>query len=139
MKNLAKNNNAQILIVASIIIAVMLVTIGVITANLSNVNVNLPSEKSYSIYNNYIDIRQKFGTALYQRLYYVSNDEMIESYFDDVAYEFSNIVNRHGNYFYAEFVSITYTYNDYHDGIIVKIGYRSDTSSIDEEVEYNIW
>jgi len=133
------DNNAQMLIIASITIAVLIVALGAITASLSNVSVNLPREKSYAIYSKYLDIREKFGTALYQRLYSVSNEDMILSIFSDTFHEFYSLVNRYGYYFDAEFIEITYGYDDQLDSIKVKLSYSSDISSVNEEVEYNIW
>ena len=133
------DNNAQILIVASITISVLIVVLGVVTANLSNVSVNLPREKSYAIYSDYIDIRQKFGTALYQNLYSMYNESQIINEFDHISYEFSNIANMYGNFFNAECIKINYDYHGRLDTLEVKLTYRSDSSSISEEVEYNVW
>ena len=133
------NNKAQMLIVASITISVLIIVLGVVTATLSNVSVNLPREKSYAIFTDYVDIRKKFGNALYQRLHYTDNELRIENEFDRINLDFINIVNKYGNFFNAEYVKINYDFYDNPDTLEVELTYRSDTSSVKETVEYNVW
>jgi len=132
------DNNAQMLIVASITISVLIVVLGVVTATLSNISVNLPRERSYAIYSDYIDFREKFGTALNQRMNSIPV-ESIKDEFNNIRFEFTNIANRYGYFFNAEYIGLNYDYYEDLDSLKVILTFRSDSSGITEEVEYDVW
>ena len=139
MMKLSRNNDAQLLILTSFIVFVLIIGLGVVSVQLSNINVDLPAEKSHAILTDYADVRVKFGHALYQRLYYIPNLDILDDIFNDIVYEFSNVIISHGSYFDAEYTGITYYYNGNPQGIVVNLVYFIDDSYISEEIEYNIW
>jgi hypothetical protein len=134
-----KNDDAQLLLMASVIMAVSIIVLAAITASLSNIGV-LPA-KSSSIPSEFSVLREKFGIALQEAMgsnfEEMVEDDLVDDYFDHVKNIFSFIEGRHNNYFNAELKNILYT-NDRADGLNVCLTLNNEDESIYEEVDYYI-
>lgn len=127
---------AQMLIMGAILIAATIIAFSVVVGELSNIPVQLPVQKSSSLFPVFEDIRDKFGYALDDLLDANSSIESINNYFNATRDSFSKIQAQHMQYFDAELLNVSY-YSDYID-IKAKLSLHNDFSMINEEVVFKI-
>ena len=137
--NIIRDNKAQLVTAAGIIIAISILSVAFVSINLSSIYV--PIEKGSFLKNEYDNIRQEFAGVIQNnlngKLDYEENDfvKSFNYYFDETKDIFTYIETLHGYYFNAEFVSILYKDNA-PSGFVCILTLSNAYQYIQEEVTY---
>lgn len=103
-----KNDNAQMILIAGVIISVSIITLSSISSNISNVGVELSFETSITPLEEYINVREVFVDVFKSSCGGHNDTEIIQNAFNHVKNILFNVEMRYGNFFTAEIRDIRY-------------------------------
>lgn len=132
-----KNDSGQLLILAGILITILIVVSSILSVNLSITN--RPSDKETTIRQEYINIREKFGQALNDRLSEddIQFEDVVDTVFCSTLKEFKFALSRYEYFFDAELSEIKFV-ADQPEGLLINITMSNKYDSIFEQVYYRI-
>ena len=132
-----KENNAQMIILAGITIAVLIVSLAAISANVSNIGIGLSFERSISPLEEYENLRHVFINVFNSSCAGRNNQYMIREAFNYTKNVLSKIEIRYGNYFSAELKDIE-TYHANTLDVTANLKLISKNTRIEEEIRIPI-
>lgn len=133
-----RKNNAQMILLAGITIAVLIVALSSISVNLSNIGVGLSLEKSISPLEEYINVRHIFINVFNNSCGGHNDTNIVWSAFNYTKNVLFGIEMRYGNYFDAELRNIDY-YNEDTLDVSVCLKLICKNTRIEEEIRIPIW
>ena len=128
-----RRDDAQMILIAGIMIAVLIIALSSITVNLSNVGVELSLERSISPLEEFMNIRHVFITVFNNSC--GGHKDNIEHAFNYTKNVLFNIEMRYGNYFDAELRN--YDVGNSVASIYLKLICKN--TRIEEEIRIPIW
>jgi len=133
------SDDAQLLLIAGIILSVAIVTLASVSVSLSNADIAI--DKTTFIKSEYDNLRREFGITLKDK---IGNklgygEDVIRTYFNDTrdTYVFF-IESLNGNYFDAEYIGLSYNDNQV-DGIICLLRIGNGKEYVSEEITYALY
>ena len=139
-KQYQRNEGGQLMIIMGITLAVVIILTASIITGLQNMNVDIPRERTQNILPEYLDIRQKFGIALYNNIGPIyTNEQMILSKFNQTRDNFITLEYRYGVFFNAEYKGLTYNVYGEPTGIKAQLIMEYESKKICEEINYDLW
>lgn len=139
MKKLYKlNNNAQMILLAGIMITILLLSITAIFINLSNIGVTLSLEESSSELDEYTSVRSVFMKVFNQSCNRLNDYTMINQAFNYTKQTLFDIELRYGNYLNAELVQIK-DYDDNQLNVTINLNFITSRTVIDEKISIPVY
>jgi hypothetical protein len=139
MKKLCKlNNNAQMILLAGIMITILILSITAIFINLSNIGVNLSLEESSSELDEYTSVRSVFMKVFNQSCNRLNDYTMINQAFNYTKQTLFDIELRYGNYLNAELVQIK-DYDDNQLNVTINLNFITSRTVIDEKISIPVY
>jgi len=132
-----KTDDAQLLILAGVVITILLVVSSILSVNLSISN--RPSNKETYIRSDYVNVKEKFGYALDDNLdrNLMQYEDVVYTVFNDTLKQFKFSLSRYDYFFDAEIEEIRYI-ADQPEGIYVSLLMGNKFDSMSETVYYYI-
>jgi hypothetical protein len=127
-KRFVNNQNAQIISIMGFFLILSVIVLATISANLSNVGTEISQSHSRATIPEFINIRDKFGTAL---TCYANQEMSIDEAFERAYLDFHKIELSHGIYFSATLTGCSYAGNTFGGAIY----YVDATLSLDDGFE----
>jgi hypothetical protein len=133
-----RKNNAQMILLAGVMITVLVIVLSSISANLSNIGVGLSLERSISPREEYTNVRHIFINVFNNSCGGHNDTNIVWHAFNYTKNVLFDIEMRYGNYFDAELRNIDYYDEDALDvSVCLKLICKS--TRIEEEIRIPIW
>ena len=156
-RNITSDNNSQMLTLLGMILVISIISLTAFSANLSNIDAMIPIERSSSVWNEYLNIKEDFQTALTYNfanviiqtnktsvfvLFYGNYSNFsyeINKAFDKTVDSFYLLALQHGIFFNAELIDywyITYTTSGPQYEVYYNLYINGGKTSISENITY---
>lgn len=133
-----KNDKGQLLLLAGVIITILIVVSSILSVNLSISN--RPSDEKTFIRSEFVNIREKFGFALNDKLNndLMQHEDVVNAVFNETIKQFRFSLARYDYYFNAELYEIKFV-DGQNEGLTVNLTMSNKHDTISEQIYYNIY
>jgi hypothetical protein len=137
-RQINKNKDSQMILLAGIMITILVLSMSIVSINLSNVGVSLSLEKNISPLEEYKNLRTVFTKVFNASCSKNSDPILVEQAFEYTKNTLFQMAVRRGFYFEAELINIQ-NYDSNHLNVTANLNFVCSNTVIEEQIRTPVY